>query len=484
MKNPTPNQRFFIATIFGLFIILSFNTASFSQGCLPPDVYSRPHFPVNITVYYSFDNIPAGAERSQIEAAIAAWNAFNSSSNVINCNGVTFSPGTGTGPTLIFKNGIIPNRGAARFDETAVYNNEIFNATITINPDLRIGGILFYDPNQPGYNTVFLKQTLHEIGHGMGLNHYSFNYPNSCTQQIHRSSAMNDACQVNDYMDNQPTTAQSCDLAQVSTIYFCPTPSLSPTPTPTPTPTPPPPGGCNGPINPGQYPSGCAPGLVATGGVCTNSPTFINRCDLFGGYDAGSCGCFGMCDPNIGGCSPVVVDVLGNGFQMTSAANGVLFDLEGNGTPRQFSWIAADSDDSWLALDRNNNGTIDSGRELFGNVTSQPPPPKGEEMNGFLALAQYDTAAFGGNGDGKINQLDAIFSRLKLWQDANHNGISESCELKTLPEVGLRKIDLDYRTSRRTDEFGNQFRYKAKVRDAQDAQLGRWAWDVYLVLQH
>jgi hypothetical protein len=244
-------------------------------------------------------------------------------------------------------------------------------------------------------------------------------------------------------------------------------------------------GGCNGPINPGQYPSGCAPGLVATGGVCTNSPTFVNHCNLLGGYDDSSCGCFGMCDPTNGaGCSPVVVDVLGNGFSMTSAENGVMFDLEGNGTPRQFSWIAADSDDSWLALDRNNNGTIDSGRELFGNVTSQPPPPDGEEMNGFLALAQYDTAAFGGNSDGKINQQDAIFSRLRLWQDENHNGSSESCELKTLPEVGLRKIDLDYRSSRRTDEFGNQFRYKAKVRDAQDAQLGRWAWDVYLVLQH
>ncbi len=106
-------------------------------------------------------------------------------------------------------------------------------------------------------------------------------------------------------------------------------------------------GGCNGPTNPGQYPSGCAPGLVAVGGVCTNSPTFINHCDLFGGYDGDNCGCFGFCDPSVGGCSPAVVDVLGNGFAMTSADNGVLFDLQGNGTPQQFSWIAADSDDSW-----------------------------------------------------------------------------------------------------------------------------------------
>ena len=243
-------------------------------------------------------------------------------------------------------------------------------------------------------------------------------------------------------------------------------------------------GGCNGPLDYGQYTSGCAPGFISTGGVCTRSTGFMNQCIRFGDYDYDSCNCSGGCDPSVGGCSPVVVDVLGNGFSMTSADNGVMFDLQGNGTPQQFSWIAAGSDDSWLALDRNNNGLIDSGRELFGNVTPQSPPPDGEEMNGFRALAEYDTAGFSGNGDGKINQQDSIFSQLRLWQDANHNGVSESCEMKTLPEAGLRKIDLDYRSSRRTDEFGNQFRYRTKVRDAQDAQLGRWAWDVYLMLQH
>jgi hypothetical protein len=101
----------------------------------------------------------------------------------------------------------------------------------------------------------------------------------------------------------------------------------------------------------------------------------------------------------------------------------------------------------------------------------------------LAALAEFDRSANGGNEDGEIDGRDAVFAALRLWQDANHNGKSEAGELVPLSARGLTSFDLKYKESKKTDEHGNEFRYRGKVGHAHDSTITRWAWDVFFLRQ-
>jgi len=98
-----------------------------------------------------------------------------------------------------------------------------------------------------------------------------------------------------------------------------------------------------------------------------------------------------------------------------------------------------------------------------------------------VALALYDDPTNGGNGDGVIDQRDAVFNSLRLWIDANHDGISQPDELYRLPSLGVNSISLKYRADRRTDQYGNVFRYRAQVNSGDATNTGRMAYDVFFV---
>ena len=176
--------------------------------------------------------------------------------------------------------------------------------------------------------------------------------------------------------------------------------------------------------------------------------------------------------------SPIIVDVDNTGFHLTSAKDGVMFDIAGDGHPIQMAWTAADSTNAFLALPQ--DGKITNGKELFGNFTPQPPS---NHPNGFLALAVYDQPDHGGNGDGVIDDKDAIFPYLRLWIDRNHDGIAQPDEIYTLHELGVFSISLKYKESWHVDQYGNLFHYKSIINvtdaEADESPDGRTIYDVF-----
>jgi len=164
------------------------------------------------------------------------------------------------------------------------------------------------------------------------------------------------------------------------------------------------------------------------------------------------------CEPD--SCTPIVINLDGAGFRFTSLEDGVRFDIDADGEAEHLAWTAPNGRDAFLVLDRNGNGRIDNGAELFGGATSQPAS---EEPNGFAALAVFDDAASGGNGDGVISAADSVYERLGLWIDANHDAVSQAHEVTPLFSEKIQAIDLTPVVSQRRDRHGNRSKWASHV---------------------
>lgn len=172
--------------------------------------------------------------------------------------------------------------------------------------------------------------------------------------------------------------------------------------------------------------------------------------------------------------TPLVLAFRGEAVQFNTAV-AASFDLTGTMSVLT-DWPTSTT--PWLALDRNGNGKIDDGGELFGSATLLP---SGEPAsNGFQALRELDS-----NADGKVDATDAEWGRLLVWSDVNSDRVSTANELSAASARELVAIELGYTVERRCDTRGNceleraSFRY----RDGRGQELTGAVVDVHLRLR-
>jgi hypothetical protein len=442
----------FATITFGLLFCVRPSSA---QTSCPPQGTTQG-WPLGSPVYYSISSSFSSTESGAITQAFNNWNGaptdlgiFFAPASGSNPAMITVQPGSASGRPAMTTYGAFITHGTC----TAIINTA--STTIDINNvGVPSGGTAFFNKTQSNYALAITKVMQHELGHTMGLgDEPTISDPFGCGGQTAGLTVMNGECETNDSANNDPNAPTSCDVNSIQN-----NPQLSAN------------GGC-GP--PPPCPQSCTPNYDIN-----DTSTAVDYCT----YPATGCPS-GYYDKNNDGCcgydntSPILIDTSGHGFYLTDARGGVLFDIAGTGHPKQMGWTATGANNAFLALP-GADGLVHSGKQLFGNFT---PQPKSANPNGFAALAVYDDPKNGGNGDGVIDSKDEIFSLLRLWIDANHDGICQPEELHTLPSLGVTSISLTYRADKKTDQYGNVFRYRAQVDPGDPTNTGRMAYDVFFV---
>ena len=179
--------------------------------------------------------------------------------------------------------------------------------------------------------------------------------------------------------------------------------------------------------------------------------------------------------------SPILIDLNDDGLDLAGRDDAVSFDIDADGTADKISWTASGTDDAFLVMDRNGNAVVDDGSELFGTATQLRSGERAE--HGYEALREFDAFSEGGNGDGRLDSADRIWSRLVLWIDHDHDGISAPRELRRVATSRLTSIDLSYKEAQRRDRHGNKFRYRstADVRERNGKTRAVQTFDVFFV---
>ncbi|MGL4686725.1 MAG: hypothetical protein ACRCVY_08230 [Commensalibacter sp.] len=165
---------------------------------------------------------------------------------------------------------------------------------------------------------------------------------------------------------------------------------------------------------------------------------------------------------------PLILDLNGDGVKTTGfnfQDSRSVFDMDGDGIKNATGWV--DKNDGLLVFDRNNDGIINDGSELFGNYTKLHDGTLAK--NGFEALAEFDT-----NKDGFIDKNDKDFDKLKIWRDANSDGTNQNGELYTLEELGITRLSLNHKDTNQNLDNGNTLAQLGsyETKDGQTHEMG------------